>query len=33
LREACQDQLIALAIEESLKIGKAIQTSLESWAN
>ena len=32
LREACQDQLISLAIAESLELGTTVQTQRELWA-
>jgi len=32
LAEACQDHLISLAIEESLKTGQTVTTPRASWA-
>ena len=32
LRQACQDQLVSLAIEESLRVGAPVTTAVESWA-
>ena len=32
LAEACQDQLIALAVEESVRTGQPVRTGVEAWA-
>src|SRR5206468_5086954 len=32
LAEACQDHLVALAVDESARTGEAVTTSRESWA-
>jgi hypothetical protein len=33
LAEACQDQLISLAIDESIAAGKTVTTQKQAWAN